>query len=348
MSFLKNDRFIRALFRQPVDCPPIWIMRQAGRYLPEYRAVRQKMGTFMDLVQNPDAACEVTLQPIERFDFDAAILFSDILTIPHAMGLGLQFVAGEGPMFANPIKTARDVEQLPTLDPMRELKYVLDTISLIQHELAGRVPLIGFAGSPWTVACYMVEGSGSKEFTIIRAMRYQRPDILEALLTKLIKATTDYLNAQIAAGVNAVMIFDTWGGLLTPEDYQHFSLQPMEQIISGLHLNGKIPTIIFTKNGGQHLEAMAASGANALGIDWMTSFKAAKARVGDKVALQGNLDPAALYGTPESISHAAHAILNVYGHEPGHVFNLGHGIYPDIDPERVAFLVETVHNFKVV
>lgn len=347
MTPLKNDRFIRALLRQPVDRTPIWIMRQAGRYLPEYRAIRQKIGTFMDLVQNPERACEVTLQPIDRFNLDAAILFSDILTIPHAMGLGLEFMAGEGPRFANPIRSARDIAQLPIPDPGTELNYVLEAISLIQKELAGRVPLIGFAGSPWTLACYMVEGSGSKEFGMIRAMRYQQPELLEQLLAKLIQATVLYLNAQIAAGVNAVMIFDTWGGLLTPADYARFSLNPMQQIISQLHLNDKIPTIIFTKNGGQHLEIMADSGAHALGIDWMTSLADAKRRVGHKVALQGNLDPAALYGSPQSIEEAALAILNVFGKDPGHVFNLGHGIYPNIDPERVAILVETVHNFKV-
>jgi uroporphyrinogen decarboxylase len=347
MTVLKNDRLIRALFREKVDRTPIWIMRQAGRYLPEYRAIRQKAGTFMDLVQNPELATQVTLQPVDRFNLDAAILFSDILTIPHAMGLGLEFMAGEGPVIARPIRNARDVVQLPTLDPSRELKYVLDTVSLIQKELAGRVPLIGFAGSPWTLACYMVEGSGSKEFSMIRAMRYQDPALLAQLLEKLIQATIEYLNAQIAAGVNAVMIFDTWGGLLTPEDYVKFSLNPMQQIISKLNLNHTIPVTIFTKNGGQHLEAMADSGANALGIDWMTSLSDAKQRVGHKVALQGNLDPAALYGSPQSVEQAAKAILNVFGNDPGHIFNLGHGIYPNIDPEQVAILVETVHNFRI-
>lgn len=350
MQTLKNDRLIRALLRQPVDRTPIWIMRQAGRYLPEYRAIRQKSGSFMDLVQNPELACEVTLQPIERFPLDAAILFSDILTIPHAMGLGLQFTAGEGPAFAHPIRNEQDVARLPILDPGSELNYVLDAITLIQKNLAGRVPLIGFAGSPWTLACYMVEGGGSKEFSIIRAMRYQRPDLLKQLLAKLIQVTVAYLNAQIAAGVNAVMIFDTWGGLLTPEDYLHFSLDPMQQILQQLNLegkHGKIPSIIFTKNGGQHLKAMAKTGVDALGIDWMTSLLEAQRAVGAEVALQGNLDPAALYGSPESIQQAAQSILQVFNGAPGHVFNLGHGIYPDIDPERVAVLVESVHNFKV-
>ncbi len=347
MTVLKNDRLIRALFREKVDRTPIWIMRQAGRYLPEYKAIRQRAGTFMDLVQNPELATEVTLQPVDRFNLDAAILFSDILTIPHAMGLGLEFMAGEGPVFAKPIRSARDVAQLPTLDPARELNYVLDTVSLIQKELSGRVPLIGFAGSPWTLACYMVEGSGSKEFSMIRAMRYQDPALLEQLLAKLIQATIEYLNAQIAAGVNAVMIFDTWGGLLTPEDYLKFSLNPMQQIISKLNLNHNIPVTLFTKNGGQHLEAMADSGAHGLGIDWMTSLSDAKQRVGHKVALQGNLDPAALYGSAESVEQATRAILNVYGSDPGHIFNLGHGIYPNIDPEQVAILVETVHNFRI-
>ncbi|MGA2654724.1 MAG: uroporphyrinogen decarboxylase [Gammaproteobacteria bacterium] len=346
MTVLKNDRLIRALFREKVDRTPIWIMRQAGRYLPEYREIRQKAGTFMDLVQNPELATQVTLQPIDRFDLDAAILFSDILTIPHAMGLGLTFAAGEGPVFANPVRNAQDVAQLPIPDPHTELRYVIDTITMIQTQLAGRLPLIGFAGSPWTVACYMVEGSGSKEFSIIREMRYKNPQLLEQLLDKLIAATVLYLNAQIAAGVNAIMLFDTWGGLLTPEDYQQFSLTPMQKIIQQLNLQEKIPTIIFTKNGGQNLEAMANSGANALGIDWMTSLSDAKQRVGHKVALQGNLDPATLYGSPASLQQAAQAILRVYGEEPGHVFNLGHGIYPNIDPEQVAILVETVHNFR--
>ncbi len=348
MTPLKNDRLIRALLRQEVDRTPIWIMRQAGRYLPEYRALRQKAGTFMELVQNPTLACEVTLQPLARYDLDAAILFSDILTIPHAMGLGLEFVAGEGPIFTKPIRHEQDVQNLPIPDPSEELNYVLDAIGLIQNELKGRVPLIGFGGSPWTLACYMVEGSGSKDFSKIRAMRYARPALLEALLDKLIEATVAYLNAQIAAGVNAVMIFDTWGGILSPNDYLHFSLKPMQKIIAQLNLNQndrRIPCTIFTKNGGQHLSAMASSGADALGIDWMTSLAEAKHKVGDKVALQGNLDPAVLYGNPGTIVQAAQEMLDVYAGAPGHVFNLGHGIYPDVDPEHVAVLVETVHSY---
>lgn len=347
MMSLKNDRLIRALKRQSVDRTPIWIMRQAGRYLPEYRAVREKMGSFMNLMQNPQAACEVTLQPIQRFDLDAAILFSDILTIPHAMNLGLSFMAGEGPVFEKPIRSEQDVAKLPIPD-MSALYYVFDTIKLIQKELSHQIPLIGFAGSPWTLACYMVEGGSSKDFAKIRAMRYQHPQLLTQLLEKLTQATVHYLNAQIAAGVNAVMIFDTWGGILSPKDYQQFSLNPMQDILRQLHLNNEIPSIIFTKNGGQHLEAMADSGASALGIDWMTSMHDAKQRVGHKVALQGNLDPATLYGSPKVIEKAAQEILQVFANEPGHVFNLGHGIYPNIDPERVANLIETVHNFRRV
>jgi uroporphyrinogen decarboxylase len=346
---LKNDRLIRALLRQAVDRTPIWIMRQAGRYLPEYRAIRQQLPKFMDLVQNPELATQVTMQPIDRFDLDAAILFSDILTIPHAMGLGLEFMAGEGPVFTKPIIHEQDVAQLPIPDPNTELRYVMDAVSLIKKTLDGRVPLIGFAGSPWTLACYMVEGSASKEFTKIRAMRYKRPELLEQLLAKLVQATVAYLNAQIAAGVDVVMLFDTWGGLLTPNDYARFSLNPMKQIISQLNLQyegRKIPTILFTKNGGNYLNAMADSGADALGIDWMTSLAQAKQQVGERVALQGNLDPATLYGTPEMIVQAAQEILAVYGNTPGQVFNLGHGIYPDIDPGHVQVLIDAVRHYR--
>lgn len=349
LTALKNDRLIRALLRQNVDRTPIWIMRQAGRYLPEYRATRARAGSFLDLVQNPQLACEVTLQPLARFDLDAAILFSDILTIPFAMGLDLQFAAGEGPVFANPIRDEHAIQQLPNLDPERESRYVMDAVRLIKKDLNNTKPLIGFAGSPWTVACYMVEGSGSKEFTHIRALRYKRPELLAQLLDKLVSATVAYLNAQIAAGVDVVMLFDTWGGLLKPQDYLEFSLKPMQKILSQLTLNHggrKIPTILFTKNSGNYLSMMADSGANALGIDWMTSLKDAKAQVGDRVALQGNLDPATLYGSPQTIEQAAKDILQVFGNEPGHVFNLGHGIYPDIDPEHVQVLIDTVHNYR--
>lgn len=349
----KNHRFLAALQRQPTDKTPVWIMRQAGRYLPEYRATRTKAGSFMDLCKNPELACEVTLQPLERFDLDAAILFSDILTIPDAMGLGLNFTTGEGPQFERPVRDAAAVEALPIPDPEQDLGYVMDAVRLIRHELAERVPLIGFAGSPWTVATYMVEGGSSKNFSIIKKMRYRDPALLKKLLGKVAQATAAYLNAQIAAGVQAVQIFDTWGGVLTGADYQEFSLDFMQQILQQLTrtVEGqKVPVIFFTKGGGQWLETIAASGCDAMGLDWMTDIGAARQRVGSQVALQGNLDPSVLYAEPKVIEQQVQQVLQSYrdagGDSVGHVFNLGHGIYPDVPPEHVKVLVDAVHNFR--
>ncbi|HYA39324.1 MAG TPA: uroporphyrinogen decarboxylase [Candidatus Methylomirabilis sp.] len=349
MTELKNDRVLRALLRQPVDVTPVWIMRQAGRYLPEYRAVRETAGDFKTLCTTPELACEVTLQPLRRFPLDAAILFSDILTIPDAMGLGLFFTEGEGPRFQKPVHTAADVAALHVPDPERELKYVMDAVRLIRRELDGRVPLIGFAGSPWTLATYMVEGGGSRDFDRIKSLMFDQPKIMHRLLELLVRAVTAYLNAQVAAGAQALMLFDTWGGVLTPRDYKEFSLQYMERIVLGLmrEYNGRrVPVILFTKNGGQWLERMADTGADALGIDWTTDLGDARARVGNRVALQGNMDPALLYVTPERIRAEVETILAGYGHGSGLVFNLGHGIHPNVDPNKVAVVVESVHQLS--
>ena len=347
---LQNDLLLRALLREPTPRRPIWLMRQAGRYLPEYRATRKRAGNFLAMCTNPEIACEVTLQPIDRYPLDAAILFSDILTIPHAMRLGLEFEAGEGPKFERPVRSAADVDALPIPDPGHELKYVIDAVALIRRELAGRVPLIGFAGSPWTVATYVVEGGGSKVFATIKRMMYEDPLLLHRLLDKLTRATILYLNAQIAAGAQAVMVFDTWGGILTPAQFEEFSLRYMAQIIEALtrEADGRIvPRIVFTKGGGAWLAKLAAIGGDALGVDWTTDLSTARALVGGKVALQGNLDPAALFAPPETLRAETLRVLNSYGPGPGHVFNLGHGITPDVDPERVAVLVETVQGYSV-
>jgi len=349
MTELKNDRFLRALLRQPVDRTPIWIMRQAGRYLPEYRATREKAGDFMSLCMNPELACEVTLQPLERFDLDAAILFSDILTIPDAMGLGLYFETGEGPRFKNPIRTANDIRNLPVPDPEDELKYVMDAVRTIRRELNGRVPLTGFSGSPWTLATYMIEGGGSKTFSKAKTMLFDQPKLAHALLEKITESVTSYLNAQVAAGAQALMIFDTWGGSLNPEMYQVFSLDYMQKIVSQLTRESdgrQVPVVLFTKGGGQWLNKMADTGCDALGLDWTTSIANAKAQVGDRVALQGNMDPNTLYASPEIIRREAAKILKDFGTGEGHVFNLGHGITPDINPEHVKVLVDSVHELS--
>lgn len=345
MKPLANDRLLRALRREPVDRTPAWIMRQAGRYLPEYRASRAKAGSFLALCTTPELACEVTLQPLARFPLDAAILFSDILTIPHAMGVGLSFVEGEGPQIARPVRSAADVRALPVPDPAASLRFVTDAVSLVRRELDGRVPLIGFAGSPWTVACYLVEGGSSRDFTRIMTMRYAAPAALHELLSKLARATTDYLNAQIVAGAQAVMIFDTWGGVLTTPAYPEFSLAYMEQIVSDLvreHEGRKVPVILFTKGGGAWLERMAMSGADALGVDWTTELSAARRMTFDRVALQGNLDPAVLYAPPDTIRTEVARVLESYGHASGHVFNLGHGVRPDVNPDHVAAMIAAV------
>jgi len=349
MAELKNDRLLRALLRQPVDVTPIWVMRQAGRYLPEYRAVREKAGDFKTLCTTPELACEVTLQPLRRFSLDAAILFSDILTIPDAMGLGLYFTEGEGPQFRKQVRTAADVAALPVPDPESELKYVMDAVRLIRRELHGRVPLIGFAGSPWTLATYMVEGGGSKEFGVVKAMMFDQPKLMHHLLDVLARAVSAYLNAQIAAGAQAVMLFDTWGGVLTPRDYREFSLRYMERIIQGLtreHDGRRVPVILFTKNGGQWLEAIADAGADALGIDWTTDLGDARARVGGRVALQGNMDPSILYASPERIRREVETVLASYGQDSGLVFNLGHGIHQHVEPDKVAVVVDAVHDLS--
>jgi uroporphyrinogen decarboxylase len=349
-ALLKNDLLLRALLREPTPRRPIWLMRQAGRYLPEYRATRKRAGNFLAMCTNPEIACEVTLQPIDRYPLDAAILFSDILTIPHAMNLGLEFEAGEGPTFARPVRTAADIDQLPIPDPGRELKYVVDAVSLIRRELKGRVPLIGFAGSPWTVATYMVEGGGSKAFGQIKRMLYEAPHLLHRLLDLLARATVLYLNAQIAAGAQAVMLFDTWGGVLTPRQYEEFSLRYLTQIVAALTREAegrRVPNIVFTKGGGAWLPKIAAIGCDAVGVDWTTDLSTARVLVGDRVALQGNLDPSALFAGAETLQSETLRVLDSFGSGPGHVFNLGHGITPDVDPESVAVLVETVRTYAL-
>jgi uroporphyrinogen decarboxylase len=348
-TVLKNDLLLRALLRQPIERTPTWIMRQAGRYLPEYRATRARAGDFIKLMSTPELACEVTLQPLVRFPLDAAILFSDILTIPSAMGLGLHFVEGEGPAFEYPLHDVESVKKLGIPDPETDIRYVVDAVRLIRAELAGRVPLIGFAGSPWTLATYMVEGRSSREFARIKTMLYQEPATLHLLLEKLAAAVTLYLNAQIAAGAQAVMLFDTWGGALAAAEYREFSLQYMTRIVSGLtreREDRRVPVILFTKGGGGWLEAMAGSGADALGIDWTQDIGDARRRVGNKVALQGNLDPAVLRAAPEHIREQVGKVLESFGNDSGHVFNLGHGITQDIKPEHLAALVAAVEELS--
>jgi len=349
MQKLQNDRLIRALLRQPVDITPVWMMRQAGRYLPEYLKIRKQAGSFMNLCTNPELACEVTMQPLERFPLDAAILFSDILTIPDAMGLGLYFEEGEGPRFRKPVRTAADVNALGVPDPETELRYVMDAVRLIRRTLDNRLPLIGFSGSPWTLATYMVEGSSTKTFSRIKGMLYSEPRLLHQLLDTIAASVSSYLNAQIAAGAQAVMIFDTWGGVLTPDDYRDFSLQYMQNIIANLTREAdgqQVPVVLFTKGGCQWLELMADTGADALGLDWSTDLAMARKRVGDRVALQGNLDPAVLYATPEVIREQVGHVLAQFGQGSGHVFNLGHGITPDVDPENAGALVKAVHELS--
>lgn len=345
MRQIQQDRFLRALHRLPVDRTPLWLMRQAGRYLPEYRETRARAGSFMNLCQNPELACEVTLQPLKRFDLDAAILFSDILTIPDAMGLGLSFVEGEGPRFHHPIKNVRDIERLGVPDPERELAYVPAAVRTIRQALGDSLPLIGFCGSPWTLAVYMLGGGSHQGFDTIKAWVYQQPEALHRLLAILADACTLYLQAQIAAGVDAVMIFDTWGGVLTARDYQHFSLSYCQRIVANLASTPAcqaIPSILFTKGGGLWLEAMAQGGFSALGVDWTVNLAEARARVGQQVALQGNLDPSCLFASPERIEQEVKAILHDFGDHPGHIFNLGHGIDQHTPPEHVTALVEAV------
>ncbi|KAB7681223.1 MULTISPECIES: uroporphyrinogen decarboxylase [Plesiomonas] len=349
MTTLQNDRYLRALLREPVDMTPVWMMRQAGRYLPEYRATRAEAGDFMSLCKNPELACEVTLQPLRRFALDAAILFSDILTIPDAMGLGLYFETGEGPRFERPVRSLADVQKLGVPDPEQELGYVMDAVRTIRRELKGAVPLIGFSGSPWTLATYMVEGGSSKAFTRIKKMMYAEPQTLHLLLDKLADSVIVYLNAQIRAGAQSVMVFDTWGGALTGRDYREFSLHYMHKIVDGLlreHDGRRVPVTLFTKGGGQWLEAIADTGCDAVGLDWTTSLADARARIGSRVALQGNMDPSMLYAPPARIEQEVASLLAEFGAGTGHVCNLGHGIHPDVDPAHAGGFVEAVHRLS--
>lgn len=349
MTVLKNDRFLRALLRQPVDVTPVWMMRQAGRYLPEYRASRERAGDFMGLCTNPDMACEVTLQPLERYPLDAAILFSDILTIPDAMGLGLYFEAGEGPKFRKPVRTEADIRALSVINPEQDLPYVLNAVKTIRCELNGRVPLIGFSGSPWTLATYMIEGGSSRDFRRAKEMLYNQPELMHQLLGVLAQSVVTYLNGQILAGAQAVQIFDTWGGALSHAAYQEFSLRYMQQIVAGLireHEGRRVPVILFTKGGGQWLELLANTGADCLGLDWTTDIGQARAQVGRRVALQGNMDPSILYASPARIRTEVGAILAAYGKGSGHVFNLGHGITPEVDPEHAGVFIRAVQELS--
>ena len=348
-AHLKNDSFIRALLRQPTPRTPVWIMRQAGRYLPEYNETRRRAGSFLDLAKNPDYATEVTLQPLARFPLDAAILFSDILTIPDAMGLGLYFAEGEGPKFERPLREEWEIRNLSVPDPDEHLRYVLDAVTQIRRALDGSVPLIGFSGSPYTLACYMVEGGASTDFRTIKTMLYDRPDLLHYLLDVNTRAVTAYLNAQIEAGAQAVMIFDTWGGSLSAAAYREFSLTYMQRIVAGLTRErdgARVPSIVFTKGGGLWLEDIAAIGCDAVGLDWTCDIGQARARIGAKAALQGNLDPMTLFAQPEQIRAQVAKVLASYGHGAGHVFNLGHGVSQFTPPEHVGALVEAVHDLS--
>ncbi len=349
MTELKNDRFLRALLRQPVDRTPIWMMRQAGRYLPEYRATRAEAGSFLDLCKNAELACEVTMQPLRRYPMDAAILFSDILTVPDALGLGLYFEEGEGPRFRKTVRSEADLAGLNKIRADDDLAYVMNAVRTIRSELNGLVPLIGFSGSPWTLATYMVEGGSSKNFENIKAMAYDKPELMHNLLSLLADAVADYLSAQIRAGAQAVQIFDTWGGSLSAAGYKEFSLKYMQRIVARLPAEAdgrRVPVIVFTKGGGQWLNAIADCGAQGVGIDWTTDIATARAVAGDRVALQGNMDPAMLFASPARIREEVASILAGYGHGPGHVFNLGHGITPGVNPDHVTAFVDAVQELS--
>jgi uroporphyrinogen decarboxylase len=350
MNFkVKNDTFLRALLRQPTDYTPVWMMRQAGRYLPEYCATRKRAGSFLNLCKSPDMATEVTLQPVDRFPLDAAILFSDILTVPDAMGLGLYFAEGEGPKFERPLKDEAAIRALAVPDIGSKLKYVTDAVSQIRKALDGRVPLIGFSGSPWTLACYMVEGGGSDDYAKVKTMMYKEPGLMHHILAVTADAVTAYLNAQIEAGAQSVMIFDSWGGTLSHYAYHEFSLPYLQRILDGLkreHDGVRVPSIVFTKGGGLWIESIADIGCDAVGLDWTMDIGVARQRVGQKVALQGNLDPAALFATPEVIHNEVEKILASYGYGSGHVFNLGHGISQFTNPDNAAALVHAVHELS--
>jgi len=349
MTELKNDRFLRALLRQPVDRTPIWMMRQAGRYLPEYRETRKQAGSFLDLCKNDELACEVTLQPLRRYPMDAAILFSDILTVPDALGLGLYFEEGEGPRFRKTVRSEADINGLNAFKASDDLAYVMRAVSTIRRELNGSVPLIGFSGSPWTLATYMVEGGSSKDFANVKRMAYDQPELMHQLLSLLADAVADYLSAQVEAGAQALQIFDTWGGNLSAAAYKEFSLKYMQRVIGRLPTESegrRLPVIVFTKGGGQWLEAIADCGAQCVGIDWTTDIHNARQRVGDRVALQGNMDPTMLFASPERIRSEVESILAGYGHGTGHVFNLGHGITPGVNPDHVTAFVDAVQELS--
>ena len=364
---LKNDRFLRALRREPVDCTPVWLMRQAGRYLPEYRATRAQAGSFLAMAKNPDLACEVTLQPLRRFPLDAAILFSDILTVPDAMGLGLYFVDGEGPKFERPIRSAADIDRLGVPDMETDLRYVMDAVRTIRRELDGSVPLIGFSGSPWTLACYMIEGGGSDNYSKVKSLALNDPAAMHKLLGVVTDAVTAYLSAQHQAGAQALQVFDTWGGVLSPSMYREFSLRYLQRIARELprgtlrlppsdyaqdeRTENDVPLILFGKGNAPYVEELAASGTEAVGVDWTIDLGDAARRAGGKVAIQGNLDPVTLYAEPEAIRREAARALDSYrdgngGSREGHVFNLGHGMSPDMKPEHVAVLVDAVHELS--
>lgn len=349
MAALKNQRLLRALAREPVDRTPVWLMRQAGRYLPEYRALRERAGSFLDLCRTPELACEATLQPLARFDLDAAILFSDILTVPAAMGMKLEFLEGEGPSFPEPVRNARDVDNLGHPDPEAELGYVMQAVRLIRRELGDRLPLIGFAGSPWTLATYMVEGGASTHHRFVKGLLFDQPEVAHRLLAKLTESVLEYLTAQIHAGAQTVMIFDTWGGLLGPREYREFSLHYMARIVAALAESvdlAPVPVILFTKGGGAWLEWIAETGCAGVGIDWTVDIGLARRRIGEHTAIQGNLDPGVLYASTERIRTEVARTLAAFGKGPGHVFNLGHGIQPFVEPDRVAAMVDAVHELS--
>jgi uroporphyrinogen decarboxylase len=346
---MSNDRFLRALRREHVDRTPVWIMRQAGRYLPEYRATRARAGSFVNLCKTPQLACEVTLQPIARYPLDAAILFSDILTIPDAMGLGLSVEEGQGPRLARPLRARADIDKLGVPDPETDLRYVMDAVRLIRRELNDKVPLIGFAGSPWTLACYMIEGAGSASFARPKALAWEDPATMHRLLDLVARSVASYLAAQAAAGAQALMIFDTWGGLLAPDMFREFSLRYLAQIAQSLQSNNAardVPLILFSKGANSHLEVLADTDCAALGLDWTIALGDARARVGHRVALQGNLDPAVLHASPDAIRAEVKKALASFGSHPGHVFNLGHGITPEVNPDNLGVLIDAVHEFS--
>jgi uroporphyrinogen decarboxylase len=352
MTRPKNDTFLRALLREPVEYTPVWLMRQAGRYLPEYCETRRRAGSFLDLCKSPNMACEVTLQPLARYDLDAAILFSDILTVPDAMGLGLYFAEGEGPKFERPLREEWEIRALAAPDPYDHLRYVMDAVAEIRKALDNSVPLIGFSGSPFTLACYMIEGGASDDFRRVKTMLYERPDLLHHVLEVTTRSVIGYLNAQIESGAQAVMIFDTWGGTLSHRAYREFSLAYLQRIVAGLireRDDQRVPNIVFTKGGGQWLEDIAAIGCDAVGLDWTSSLAESRRRIEDRVALQGNLDPIALFASPATITREAKRVLDDFhalGPGGGHVFNLGHGISQFTPPENVSVLVNTVHEYS--